>query len=400
MIVSIGKLKKDHLKGRVAIVTGAGRGIGYETARSLAWLGANIVIAEINQKTGQNAQRNIQNEFINNEIEFIQTDVGNEGSIKNLKKLAIKKFSRVDIVINNATITPIGSVIDVDISKWDKSYHVNLRGPVLLAKAFLPDMVSRSSGVFINVSSIGQAYMGAYETFKAAQGQLTDTLYAEMAESGVSVFSIAPGLVRTPGSIVSIKKLAPLYGKTEDEFFQMSEDNLISCQEAGAGFAAAVVFAEKYNGQEIGCIQALNDAEIKINNFIKRKRISLSDDDLAELRRRVASATETFREQSNGWNRRPFFERQWIQRDFRKYVGLTAEQLNEVLIKFQTKILDESVKINSLSIPPFQKLSDYYKHMQELAKGYEKDQQKLEEDLKIMHEWRRNIKDIIEILNQ
>lgn len=86
----------------------------------------------------------------------------------NLYRQSVERFGKVDAIINNATIAVLGNVVDVPIEEWNRSYHINLRGPVLLAKTFLPDMLKRNHGVFACVSSTGTAYLGGYETFKAA----------------------------------------------------------------------------------------------------------------------------------------------------------------------------------------------------------------------------------------
>ena len=205
MLISKGNLAKDSLKDEVAIVTGAGRGIGYEAARALIWLGANIVIAEINEKTGKSAVENLESEFGKGRVIFVKTDVGNDGDIEKLAKEVLKKWGKVDVVINNATVFPIGEVKDMPIDKWDFSYRVNLRGPVLLAKAFLPGMIRRKHGVFVCVSSSGAApFMGAYEVFKTAQGELASTVAAEVEGKGVYAYTIGPGIVRTPGLVEAV----------------------------------------------------------------------------------------------------------------------------------------------------------------------------------------------------
>lgn len=170
MLISKSNLPENGLKGEVAIVTGAGRGIGYEAARALIWLGANVIIAEINGKNGKEAQEKIEQEFGKGKALFIKTDVGNDKDVENLAEEACRKYGKVDIVLNNATVFPMGAVKDTPIESWDFSYRVNLRGPVLLARTFLPDMIKRNHGVFVCVSSSGAApFMGAYEVFKTAQ---------------------------------------------------------------------------------------------------------------------------------------------------------------------------------------------------------------------------------------
>src|SRR6266511_2329106 len=169
IIISQLGLKQDALQGETVIVTGAGGGIGYEAARALLWLGANVIIAEINHQNGRKAECILEAEFGKDRVLFVQTDVGDEASVKNLYTLSSMAFGKVDAVINNATIAVLGQVKDLAIEEWDKSYHVNLRGPVLMAKTFLPDMMERDHSVFACVSSTGTAFLGGYETFKAAR---------------------------------------------------------------------------------------------------------------------------------------------------------------------------------------------------------------------------------------
>jgi NAD(P)-dependent dehydrogenase (short-subunit alcohol dehydrogenase family) len=174
----------------------------------------------------------------------------------------VRRFGKVDAVINNATIAVLGTVKDLPIEKWDASYRVNLRGPVLMAKAFLPDMIRRNHGVFACVSSTGTAYLGGYETFKAAQVHLANTLDAELKGTGVIAFTIGPGLVPTETAKRAVSRLAPLMGMTVEEFFETNKAAVLSVEEAGAGFAASIVFAEKFRGQEISSILALKAADI------------------------------------------------------------------------------------------------------------------------------------------
>jgi NAD(P)-dependent dehydrogenase (short-subunit alcohol dehydrogenase family) len=141
LVISKGTLKQNQLQGKVAVITGAGGGIGFEAARALVWLGVKVVIAEIDKKIGVEAQRKIETEFGKDVALFIQTDVGNESSIKRLINLTKKKWQKIDIVINNATVATIGAVEKASIDKWDLSYQVNLRGPVLLTRYCLPKMI-------------------------------------------------------------------------------------------------------------------------------------------------------------------------------------------------------------------------------------------------------------------
>lgn len=201
-------LSPDTLRGETLIVTGAGGGIGYETACALLWLGANVVIAEINQPLGRNAEVVLEKEFGKDRVLFVTTDVGDEASVKELYKLSVLAFGKVDAVINNATIAVLGKVIDLPIEEWDRSYHVNLRGPVLMSKYFIPDMLKRDHGVFACVSSTGTAFLGGYETFKAAQVHLANTLDTELEGTDVIAYTIGPRLVPTETASKAVGQLA------------------------------------------------------------------------------------------------------------------------------------------------------------------------------------------------
>jgi NAD(P)-dependent dehydrogenase (short-subunit alcohol dehydrogenase family) len=399
-LISQGSLVQGQLKDKVAVVTGAGQGIGFETARALVWLGAYVTIAEVNSETGHEAQDLINNEFSGNKAEFIQTDVANEESIRHMVDQTIKNRRKIDIVINNAYAASIGAVKDVPIDKWDLSYQVTLRGPVLLAQHCLPGMLERGEGVVVFVSSSGAApYMGAYEVFKTAQVELANTLASELEGSGVISFTIGPGIVKTPGADATIRLIAPLYNKTVDEFYQMNASVYISIEEAGAGFAAAVALADKYEGQEISSMQALADAGISTSRNTPSGEATVSVDAAAALPL-LKAARETLQEQYDGWKQRNVFERQWVMRDFKKYVGEPAEEALHRLSVAEDALSggdtqDQNI-LRALNLPKF---AAYYEHQIVLLKGYEKDQAKVAENTAIIRGWIDTIEQLERYLN-
>jgi NAD(P)-dependent dehydrogenase (short-subunit alcohol dehydrogenase family) len=391
MMISQLGLKPDTLRGETVIVTGAGGGIGYEAARALLWLGANVVIAEIDQQNGRSAEVELEKEFGKDRVLFVHTDVGDEASVQNLYKLSTIAFGKVDVVINNATVAVLGKVVDLCIEEWDRSYHVNLRGPVLLAKAFLPDMLKRNHGVFVCVSSKGTAFLGGYETFKAAQLHLGDTLDAELEGTNVIAYTIGPGLVPTETASKAVAQLAPQMGMTVEQFFEMNQGAVLSVEEAGAGFAASVVFADKFRGQETNSIQALKAADI---NFGSQEAEKLSAEMNADRRKQAQALCEavrvTLKEQSDGWKNRSLFERQWVIRDFKKTAGMPAEEWLSKLEQLGKALHDDG----AITPLPLDKLAGYYEHLAELAKGYEKDKAKLEENLRHVYGWRDEVQEL------
>lgn len=409
MIISKGNLKQDYLKGEVAVVTGAGRGIGFEAARALVWLGANVIIAEIDEKNGREAEESITKEFGAGKAFFAETDIGNEKDIDELAEAALKRFGKVDVVLNNATVFPVGTVKDAPIDSWDFSYRVNLRGPVLLAKKFLPNMLKRKHGVFVCVSSSGAApFMGPYEVFKTAQLEFANTLAAEVEGTGVYAFTIGPGISRTPGFLEGGAKVASFMGMSLDELFELNKNAQISPEAAGAGFALSVALAKKYNGQETSSIQVLREANIPFRDQEENETKQQEPEQKQEAQTAKPSENritpelyqavlKTYLEQSEGWKKRNLFERQWISRDFKKNTSISIDEMQTTL-----KILGNNLKTGASTsefIEPLSQLAAYYQHQQEQLRGFEKNPQKLEENLKIIEVWIRNAKALAQALS-
>jgi NAD(P)-dependent dehydrogenase (short-subunit alcohol dehydrogenase family) len=408
MIVSKSNLTQESLKGEVAIITGAGRGIGYQAARALVWLGANVVIAEIDEKNGKVAEENINKEFGVEKAFFVRTDIGNEKDIDKLAETMLKKFGKVDIVLNNATVFPMGAVKDTPVESWDVSYRVNLRGPVILARKFLPAMLERKHGVFVCVSSSGAApYMGAYEVFKTAQVELSNTISTEVEGTGVYAFTIGPGISKTPGFIEGGGKVATLMGMSLDELFELNKNAQIYPEAAGAGFAIAIVLARKYHGQETSSIQVLRETGIPLT--IEEEKEVKSQETEQKQQSQTTEPNEnkskpglyqevlkTYLEQSEGWKKRNLFERQWVSRDFKKTTGLSIDEMQTTL-----KALGNNLYANTSTaefIEPLNQLADYYVHQQEQLKGFEKNPKKLEENLKIIEGWVKDAKALVNAL--
>lgn len=395
MVISQLGLKRDSLRGETVIVTGAGGGIGYEAARALLWLGANVVIAEINHQNGLKAAEELSKEFNCDRVFFVHTDVGNEIGVYNLYKRSVAYFGKVDAVINNATIAATGLVKDLPIEVWDRSYRVNLRGPVLMAQTFLPDMIKHNHGVFACISSSGTALLGAYESLKAAQVHLANTLDAELEGTDVIAYTIGPGLVPTETASKAIEHIAQYAGLTLEEFFALSKNVMLSAEEAGAGFAVSIVFAEKFRGQEISSIQALRAADINFSPAVQESESAkITSEQRKQAQALCTAVRNTLKEQSDSWKRRSLFERQWVVRDFKKTAGMPVEEWLSLL-----EWLEDALNSGgTITHPPLEKLASYYEHLAELAKGYEKDAGKLEENLQHVYGWRDEVEELEEVL--
>lgn len=398
MIIETGSLTRHSLTGKIAVVTGAGGGIGYEAARSLLWLGSEVVIAEINPKTGRQAAQRLNQEFGPDVALFVRTDIGDEGSVKNLARQAERSYGQVDIVLNNATLAPLGAVRGVDIKAWDSSYRVNLRGPVLLAQAFIPGMVARHWGVFVCVSSAGGAYMGTYESLKAAQVHLATTLNEELENSEVAVFTIGAGFVPTQTAASSLTQLAAMMGKSEKEMLEELKAHTLSVEAAGAGFAAAVAMAPRYRGQEISSMQALADAGISIpvSGQTKEDR-SLTLEQLEQALALCRSVRTTLTEHASGKDR-SIFEQQWLIRTFRKRASLSVDEWLQVLAQLEAALQHQDSAALVTIDAPFDRLAAYYAHLHEMAKGYVRDPVQRNKQLRIVKGWQMEVERLHSLL--
>lgn len=188
------------LKDKVALITGAGRGIGKAVATAYARAGANLALcartaSELDQTVAELRALKV-------EVEGRVCDVSLEDPVREFVGAAHRKFGRVDILVNNAGVmTRPAPITELDIKKWDYTMAVNLRGPFLITQAVLPIMIKQKAGSIINVSSmIGRgAYANfiAYATSKWGLEGFTQTLAAEARSSNIRVNSVEPGYVAT-----------------------------------------------------------------------------------------------------------------------------------------------------------------------------------------------------------
>jgi hypothetical protein len=263
-----------------------------------------------------------------------------------------------------------------------------------MAKTFLPDMIKRNHGVFACVSSTGTAFLGGYETFKAAQVHLANTLDAELEGTDVIAYTIGPGLVPTETASKAVEQLAPKMGMDVNQFFEMNKAAVLSVEEAGAGFAASVLFATKFRGQEISSIQALKAADINYGaDEAEDEPVEVNAEKQKQAQALCEAVLVTLKEQSEGWKSRSLFERQWVIRDFKKTAGMPVEEWLETL-----RQLDENLQRGLVSHPPLEKLAAYYQHLADLAKGYEKNPVKLEENLRQVYRWRDEVNSLAKVI--
>ncbi len=374
------------LKQKTVLLTGAGGGIGIEAALAFAAMGARVILAEIDPVRGKHAEQTV-NAAYPASAAFYEVDLSSDEQLRRMAQWITSNYGTPDVLFHNATITKMGAIDQVDVSCWDKSYSVNLRAPLLLTQLFLPQMKARNSGSVAFVSSSGASpYMGAYEVFKTAQVELGNTLAMELEDTNVAAYTIGPGLVKTQTAMGAIEVVAASMGMTTDAFYEMNGSHILGADAAGLGFALSAAFAEQYRGQEIGCIQVLMDCGVYGQEPEESAATGVSDEQLSSF----ARIRDTFQSQYDGWQRMNLFERQWVFRDFKKCMALSAEQAGDELRRLADALARNQAPSqqdrNFLS-----KLRAYWEHQLQLLKGYEKNAAKLEENTRIITGWMNDI---------
>lgn len=185
-----------ELEGKVAVVTGASRGLGRAAAVALAEQGAQVLA--VARSTGE---LQMLEEAYPDRVVASTCDMQDRPAVAALPQIAIDRFGRLDIVVNNAGIAPAGAFLDQVDEEWDRVLAVNVTAPAVLARAAGKHMIARGSGKIINIAStsgiLGKAWLVSYSSSKGALIQFTKALSAEWAGKGVQVNAIAPGAFET-----------------------------------------------------------------------------------------------------------------------------------------------------------------------------------------------------------
>jgi NAD(P)-dependent dehydrogenase (short-subunit alcohol dehydrogenase family) len=209
-----------ELKGQVAIVTGAGRGIGRATALELARLGADIVIAEMDQAGAKRTAEEVS--ALGRRSLATSTDVTSRADLRAMVDRTKAEFGRIDILVNNAGIYRAAATLDVTEDHWDAIMNINAKAVFFASQAVIPVMVAQKSGSIVSLASmagkIGSKTNLPYNASKAAVVSMTKSLALAHAAEGIRVNCVCPGFVETDMWSQVSREQGALLGMTADEF--------------------------------------------------------------------------------------------------------------------------------------------------------------------------------------
>ncbi|MCL2402208.1 MAG: SDR family oxidoreductase [Oscillospiraceae bacterium] len=256
-------LKKDSLKGKVAVVTGGASNVGLGYARAIAWAGANVVVTDINEVNGKETERVINAENEDDRALFVKCDITKDDDVSNLAAKAFEKFGKVDILINNAMNMRLnGPVLGSDISDLDASYAISARGTMLLIKAFVPGMIERKYGVVVYSATqfhYAPPMVGGsiYTAGKAAATSIVMSLANEVKDTGVNVFCLTPAGVGR----FDLSKMPPRpegAPKFDPAMFAMPGfEGMVPPESGGAAMVYSILNADTLHGSGIIVFDAL-----------------------------------------------------------------------------------------------------------------------------------------------
>ena len=189
------------LKGQVAIITGAGRNIGEETAKLLASQGASIAVVDMDKGRGERVAAEIQRS--GGDAQAFVADISREADIEQLVKDVAGRFGRIDILVNNAAITDNKHILDITKEEWDRVIAVTLTGPFLMGKTVAKQMVAQGTpGKIVNVGSTsgfyGRKRAIAYTAAKGGVANLTRSMAVQLAPHNIRVNGVVPNKIGSP----------------------------------------------------------------------------------------------------------------------------------------------------------------------------------------------------------
>ncbi len=340
------------LDGQVVVITGAGRGIGREMARAFAHWGAGVVIAELSDQ-GVEVEQIIRSE--GRQALFVRTDVSDVESVAALAQATHAAFGSVDVLINNAILSPVASVLEMDVTLWDQVMAVNLRGAFLTCKTFLPDMLERGQGTILNlISTDAMPAISAYITSKQGLVGFSGSLAAEVGQQGVRVIAFGPGMVDTPGIRgVAESGLPEKLGFSREQFLSMSLHPAFAGLMPADYAAAAAVYltacaAGDYHGETVdgytlleraGLIQATSLPEMPAAPTAGTEPGAASLKEIQALCRELEAVLKTTEQEFNQF---PLFARPMARSGFKRKAGQSVQDWQHSLERF-SKLMERVI---------------------------------------------------------
>lgn len=202
------------LEGKVALVTGGARGIGFAAARMMAAEGAKLVLVDINGDAARKAAEDLSATTV---ALGVAADISNRDDVKRMVESAAAQFGGIDIFVNSAAVLDDKLFLDSDVEDWQRMLNVCLYGPMTCLKAILPGMVERGYGRVVCLASdsarIGQARLSYYAAAKAGVIALVKSVAQEVGTSGVTLNVVSPGATNTPLRIARESSLLAQMGE-------------------------------------------------------------------------------------------------------------------------------------------------------------------------------------------
>jgi NAD(P)-dependent dehydrogenase (short-subunit alcohol dehydrogenase family) len=401
------------LDGEVAVVTGAGRGIGRETARALAFLGASVAIAEISE-SGLSTQSEIRAR--GGKALWVKTDVSDPASYANFRDCVQAEFGRVDILVNNAEAVVVKAVVEHSLEEWESVFAVNCRGVFLGIQLFMPAMLERHHGTIIFMPSAqGMPYVGAYSASKAAQESLSSSLAQEVKSgSGVSVITFGVGMVKTPATEQYVPKLATRFGMTDAEFVAMAAPggSMISADLCATGLVGVILHAAELHGEQVdwpaglakiglsatGVAEERTPQPIQPSAVPKPSGPSTKPDDVLAMAVAVENVVKAVRAEFDGLGT---FQKQWYKRTLRHRTGMDVEGWERAAHN-AVEMLRKDGGAAGLApdyVRELRGLTEHFVKSEADWRGYVKDPAQLDGGIAVLEERRSAVQSLIDSLN-
>ncbi len=208
------------LADKIALVTGAGQGIGKASALMLAQEGADVAVVDINGQTAEQTASEVI--ALGRRGLSLQADVGDLGEIDRMVKQMVDTFGRIDVLVNNAGVTRRSYIMDLTEADWDRIHRVNAKGVFFCLQRVAREMITRRQGAIVNIASIaGKGYEGtsnaAYAASKGAVISLTKTASQQLAQHNININAVCPGVTNTALSQANLEVRAQQEGTTVED---------------------------------------------------------------------------------------------------------------------------------------------------------------------------------------